>query len=216
MSFLMAQSVEKTGSPLNPVLEVSCLNGRLRLSTQNAIYSYEDFYTAFADSFRWLGIELYDIQQVLVLGYGLGSVPVILHKHYGMAPKITAVELDPAIIELAKKYYPELSRSVAFHAMDAEAFVAEDSGTYDLIVIDLFVDDVTPDKFNEPAFLQKVRELLSPKGLCLFNRIAKTTAQKELAERYYQDIFLQVFPDGQRLLLPGNHILIHTPAGSKD
>ncbi len=54
---------------------------------------------------------------------------------------------------------------------DAIAYVKACSFTYDLIIVDLFVDTLFPKGAEEEDFLVKLTELLEPGGLILFNRL---------------------------------------------
>jgi hypothetical protein len=49
--------IERVKTKLNGNLQVSMRNGRYILQTANAIYSYDDLYSNFADTFIHLKIE---------------------------------------------------------------------------------------------------------------------------------------------------------------
>ncbi len=74
-------------------------------------------------------------KSALIIGAGSGT-DVSFALHYGVE-RITAVEIDPAIYAIGKKYHPLRpydSPRVRMHINDARAFLRNDKGTYDLII----------------------------------------------------------------------------------
>ncbi len=207
MSFLWEQPVEITGSAHNPLLEVTYAQGRLKLSTGNAVYSFEDNYVAFREGLRLAEIEKLTIKDCLILGYGMGSIPVILEKLFKLTPSYTGVELDETIVELARKYYHERSEHINFQVEDAYEWVRSENGVYDLICIDLFIDNEVPEKFEQEEFLLNVKGLLKEGGMLLFNRMALGHEQLEKANHFYNNSFSKLF-DGSRMLRVRNNRLL--------
>ena len=82
LSYLFEIRLETTKSSFNPYLEVSISQGRIKLNTRLATYSFEDHYTAFVKAFERLQLKKDVPYRVLVLGYGLGSIPIILKKKF--------------------------------------------------------------------------------------------------------------------------------------
>ena len=78
LSYLMEWHIESAPSPINPHLYVSLKKGRYQLCTANAVYSYDELYNNFSDLFPQLKIEQLPGQRILVLGFGLGSIPLII------------------------------------------------------------------------------------------------------------------------------------------
>lgn len=103
-SYLTEIGIERRKSEISGELEVSYRRGRYALSTQQAVYSYQDLYLNFKQSFQRLPLADLPIQKVLVLGMGLGSIPFLLEKTFHCNYQYTLVEIDPVIIDLARKY----------------------------------------------------------------------------------------------------------------
>ncbi|MCB0574813.1 MAG: hypothetical protein KDC61_09635, partial [Saprospiraceae bacterium] len=80
LSYLVPMTLEEAASEQNPELSVILDRGRLQLLSGDAIYSWDDLYRNFLLAFEKLQIKERNIDQVLVLGLGLGSVPFILEK----------------------------------------------------------------------------------------------------------------------------------------
>ena len=93
LSHLFVFHIESTSSEYNPHLYVSLRNGRYQLCTANAIYSFEDLYDNFADSFVQLELDKLPGKRVLILGFGLGSIPLILEKLGYTDFEFTGVEI---------------------------------------------------------------------------------------------------------------------------
>ena len=82
LSYFWEQTLETGASEINPTFKVALENGRLKLEVPNAIYSFEDLYTSFSTTFEKLKIHELQLKTVLVLGYGLGSIPFLLKKNF--------------------------------------------------------------------------------------------------------------------------------------
>jgi predicted membrane-bound spermidine synthase len=79
-----------------------------------------------------------DIKRVLILGLGAGSIPVYLGRFLPDAT-IDTVELDPGVIDVAKKYFGLLETN-RFHLIesDGRVFLNRHTEPYDLIMADAF------------------------------------------------------------------------------
>jgi spermidine synthase len=110
-----------------------------------------------------------EIRRVLVLGLGGGSIPVYLHRFLPDAA-IDAVEVDPGVIDVAKKYFGlrETSR-LHFIESDGRVFLNRHAQPYDLIVVDAFTGSYIPFHMMTKEFYQLVRSRLAPHGVAAFN-----------------------------------------------
>ncbi len=209
LSYLFELHIESTSSEHNPHLYVSLKNGRYQLSTANAIYSYGDLYDNFSEAFQQLNLEQREIKNVLILGFGLGSIPVILEKmqlqyHY------TAVEIDEEVVYLASKYVvPHLHSKLEIICADAFAFMHQNNKKYDMIAVDLFLDDIIPDKFQQTDFLNQLKEAIRPNGLLLYNRLNYNDTDHEANKLFYKNTFKTVFEEGRYLEVKGNWMLLN-------
>ena len=139
MSYFFEFHIESAPSEINPHLYVSLSRGRYQLSTANAIYSFEDLYDNFFDAFKQIDLDKYPIKNVLVLGLGLGSIPLMLEKNFGKKYNYTAVEIDESVIYLSSKYaLPQLKSNIQMICADAFAFVMQTEQKFDLICIHFY------------------------------------------------------------------------------
>ncbi len=210
LSYFMEQHVESISSEYNPHLYVSLSNGRYQLCTANAIYSFEDRYDNYRKAFSRVELKQLPGKEVLILGLGLGSIPIMLEKIFDQELYYTAVEIDEAVIELASKYaLPEIMSPVELVCADALAYVAQHPANYDLICMDVFLDDIVPESFEKENFLEGLKVMLNPGGLLLFNRLAATAKDKMESKQFFEESFLKVFPAGAYLDVGGNYMLVN-------
>ena len=212
LSYLKEVVIEQAQSIYNEELTVSLVKGQYQLSTREAIYSYGLRYDNYFSAFKQLNIQQIG-PEALILGLGLGSIPYMLEESFEVDFRYTAVEIDEAIIYLASKYVlHDLDSEVSTIHADAINYIAQNETKYDFIAMDIFVSDYIPDIFETRAFLEQLRDTLSPTGLLLFNRLYYFERDKVKTARYFTEIFMQVFPDGTRLDINGNWILINNKA----
>lgn len=191
-------------------MHVSLSRGRYMLSTANAVYSYEDLYDNYTKAFERMNLEKLDWQEVLVLGLGLGSVPWMLERKFGQYYQYTLVEIDPEVIDLARRYaLEELSSPMTTYCADGLQFVQTHAQQYDCIVMDVFLDDTVPAAFEEVAFLKSLQALLAPEGLLMYNRLANTPTDRKLSRHFFEHSFRKVFPASVCWELGGNWMLLN-------
>lgn len=94
---------KKIKSDKNGTLEITWLNGKKHLNSKNANYSYGSLQRIL--KFGLEKIDLSKINSVLLLGLGGGSVIETLRKDFDYQKHITAIEIDPVIIDLAKEEF---------------------------------------------------------------------------------------------------------------
>jgi spermidine synthase len=209
-SFVSPVIIEEVSSVYNPVLQVMMRNGRYQLLTENAVYSYADLYDNFSKVFDKIKIKYLNIKEVLILGFGLGSIPYMLEKKYEQNYGYTAIEIDPEVLRLAEKYVThELKSPIDFVCTDAAIFVEVCEEKFDLICMDVFSDDITPDEFYDITFLESLKNLLSPNGILIFNKLAASLEDKAHAKKFLNERFLKVFTEGGYLDVTGNYMLIN-------
>ena len=208
LSYLTEIHVETSGSEINPQLHVSLVKGRYQLCTENAIYSYADLYDNFRKAFDRIDFDQLKIQKVLILGFGLGSIPVILEKRFSKQFHYTAVEIDEAVLDLANRYtMPDISSPVQFYCTDAIAYVRQCQEQFDMINVDVFLDDTIPAALQQSDFLAQLDSILAPNGLILYNRLAFTPEDVKSARAFYEQKFEPTFPNGTFLEVKGNWML---------
>ena len=210
LSYFFEWHLESRSSDYNPELHVSLVDGRYQLFTENAIYSFADLYHNFRQSFLHLQLPQRSITRELILGQGKGSIPYMLEKTFGRSYHYTAVEIDEEVIDLANKYVLRDLRSPRqLICADAHTFVAVCQEQFDMIAVDLFLDNIIPVRFEQTDFLQHLSQLLAPGGILLLNRMAETEADKAKTKAFFENTFLEVFPEGSYLAMEKNWMLFN-------
>ncbi|SDL01397.1 Spermine/spermidine synthase [Catalinimonas alkaloidigena] len=155
-------------SDLSGTLEVSWVNGRKVLDSRNANYSYGSLQTILTYGLAHLDFSAE--APVLLLGLGGGSILRPLREAFRCTGPITAVEVDPVVIDLAHREFqvgdvPDLTIVQA----DAVAYVTQCTQRFGLVIVDVFVDDQVPPVFYALTFWERLASLLRPGGSVLFN-----------------------------------------------
>ncbi len=210
LSYLWEQEIQTTSSVFNPYLEVTMSRGRFRLNTENATYSFEDLYDNYYKSFKKYDLQNRSLQKVLVLGLGLGSVPLMLLNHFQQnQAHFIGIDIDEVVIDLCRQYIPQnLSKRLTTFCEDAYHYVQIDDIQYDLIAVDVFLDDLTPMKFRSEVFLQNLKRLMHSKSLLFYNTMTISTHSYQQSHRFFEDRFLPIFPNAEILKMQSNRMLI--------
>lgn len=165
--------VTKTiASKYNGTLEITWYNGVKHLNSKNANYSYGSLQRIL--KFGLEQIDLSKLDSILILGMGGGSVISTLQNDFKYQKHITAVEIDPVIIDVAKTEFGIIdSDSLKIICEDAHRFMEGNTIKFDLIIIDLFIDLNVPNEFLETTFWKFVLTSISSKGYIVFNAAVK-------------------------------------------
>lgn len=210
LSYLFEIHIESNPSKFNPHLYVSLKKGRFQLCTKNAVYSYEDKYDNFKQIFDLLDLSILEGGKILILGFGLGSVPILLSKKKVENIRITGVEIDENVLHLAHKFaLPKIPYSMELVVADARDYMELNQVEYDLIIVDIFMDDLIPNYFQTEAFLEKCNNSLGPEGILLYNSLAANQKDKEDSEDFYFNVFTNVFPKAHLVDVHGNYIMLN-------
>ena len=205
LSYFFDITLEKRQSAFSGEVEVSLSHGQYKLSTQNAIYSYGKKYTSFDKAFNAIDIQQQKVESVLVLGFGLGSVVDLLENHPSIK-KIIAVDADEVIIDLAKKYLQSgLKSNVEYYCSDAESFINNTHEQYDLILFDVFIEELTPIQFMQVNFLSNLKKNSAQNGILLFSKIDDSFRSK-IENAQFEKNFTAVFPEAFSIDANGNKV----------
>jgi spermidine synthase len=102
---------------------------------------------------------------VLVIGLAGGMTATLLQS-YGM--DVLSVDLDPMVIELARKYFGFKGKAVA---ADGRQFLKDCSDQYDFCVIDTYSGDVFPFHMASEEAFATAKSVLKPGGVLAINFI---------------------------------------------
>lgn len=181
-SWFGRRRVEVTSSAHHPHLEVCWVRGRKILDGATVNYSFGGLHDVFDEAFRRIELGRRPIRSVLLLGLGAGSVVHLLRRTHGVRAPITAIEIDPVVVDLARRHFaldawPNLEVVVG----DAIAWVGATTRRFDLVVVDVFLEARVPDACSSEPFLRALAERVAPGGLVLVNLVAGRPDAREAA-----------------------------------
>lgn len=209
LSYIKDVHLESHSSSINPALHLLLVKGRLQLCTDNSIYSFEDQYDNFYTVFDKMIQKSWHYDSMLILGFAMGSIPKMLEDNFNQNLAYTGIEIDDVIIEMVSEYViKSLKSSIELINTDASIYVATSTDTFDLICVDLFLDDIIPDQFKSLDFLNQLKSKLNKRGCVLYNMLGDYQSDKLKAEEYHKEIFASVFPQSSLLHTGTNYILI--------
>lgn len=110
-----------------------------------------------------------NFNDVLLIGLGGGIIANQIHYfHPGM--EITAVEIDPKVIEIAKKYF-DLTDTAKVYNQDGRIFERLERGrNYDIIIIDAYTQQLyIPFHLTTAEFFSEVKRTLRDRGIVAMN-----------------------------------------------
>ena len=110
-----------------------------------------------------------EARNALVLGLGAGMTPARLAAR-GIKTEI--VEIDPASLAASRQFFGLDESKTPVHQTDARTFIQRCPGSYDVIVVDLFHGDGTPDYLITRNFFRDLRGCLTAGGIAVFNTFA--------------------------------------------
>jgi len=213
LSYVSERHIESAPSELNPHLYVSLVKGRYQLATKNAIYSFADLYSNYRLAFEALEWSRLEGSEVLLLGVGLGSIPFMIETKFDQKMRYTGVEIDENVLYLANKYVlGDLKSPMEMHCADAWNYIVQSNDKFEIICMDVFVDDEIPDRLFSMDFLELLKDHLTPSGVLMYNCLARTDTDIHAAKKFLFDEFLTVFPEGGYLDVRGNWMLVNRKA----
>lgn len=187
LSYLVPIPFKRITSNVNSQLEVTWNNGKLVLDTPNTNYSYGNLEKILKKGLQYIGFKkIKNMESVLILGLGAGSVLHTLRNEIDYQNPITSVELDPAVLYTAKKYF-DIDRFSNHQIIQGDAFeyvLKNHKNKFDLIVLDLFQDVTMPSFLFEDYFVRNLQSMVTLNGFILFNTICLSKEHVERNETY--------------------------------
>src|SRR5688572_23515399 len=137
-SYISPITLKKYQSQYSGSLYISLESGKKALNTSKVNYSFNSLHRVFQKAFGKTALRIPDEAKVLMLGLGAGSIVHIIRKDYCSNASITAVEIDPVIIEIAKTEFGiEKLQPIQLVLADAAIYMNNNREKFDLICVDL-------------------------------------------------------------------------------
>ncbi|MFT5657615.1 MAG: spermidine synthase [Gammaproteobacteria bacterium] len=125
-------------------------------------------------------------QRILLLGTGGGSLVQFLRHHYPDS-HLTSVDIDAELLELMheKMQLPEASEHLTYVIDDAAHYLQYCDQQFDLILVDIFIGDQSPDWLLDADSMQRLYRLLSTRGSVAYNLLID---DEEAFNQYYRNL----------------------------
>ena len=128
---------------------------------------------------------------VLLLGFGAGSAAQVLRREMAFGCPLVGVDGDPAMLSIARDHFgwapgPDLE----LHCADAAVHLASEQRSFDLLLVDLFIEDRHSDLLDSKDFLSSLKQRLTPGGLVLVNTVDHGPGYPERSARLAGDLRL--------------------------
>ena len=122
-----------------------------------------------------LGVMLTpNLNRVLMIGLGGGIFTTLLRRHFPTL-HIDAVEIDPVVVEAAKRFFNvREDERFKIHVTDGAQFIRETPYIYDLIFIDAYSGEGVPEALFSQVFFNAVKSKTSATGVVVLNLFKQT------------------------------------------
>jgi spermidine synthase len=131
----------------------------------------------YTEYFQMPWIWNHDIKRVLMVGLGGGSTPRA-YQHYYTNVMVDVVEIDPVVVEVAKKYFTVAeSPNLKIHISDGRVFLRQSTNIYDVILMDAYsttrYGSSLPRQLTTKEFFTLASQHLSTNGVFAYNVIGQ-------------------------------------------
>lgn len=192
LSYLSPQLIAVFPSKVNSEIKVVEYFGRKAVYVDGVPQSGAEITSMWEKIIKRIKKQELRIKNCLVLGIGGGDVIKIIRKYYKDA-EIIGVDNDPTMIDIAKKYF-DLDRvsKCKIVISDALDFVKKVKTKFDLIVVDLYLGRLNPQKTREIDFMKNLKKILAAGGLILYNSHYRKDNPSEFIQ--FLDTCKKIFP----------------------
>ena len=115
------------------------------------------------------GQPMAEVDSLLIVGLGAGTVSKQYTAVYGDDVAIDGVELDPKVIELGRRYFDMNERNLNTIAADGRTYMQHSDDRYDVIAVDAYRQPYIPFHLVTREFFQEARDRLHPNGVLALN-----------------------------------------------
>ncbi len=167
-------------------------------------------YMVIADSFRPAQATEPEPKSVAILGLAGGTAARQYTAAFGQQVQVTGVEIDPAILDVAHRYFHLDSPNVHPVVADARYWLDTQAGKYDVMALDAYQQPYIPFHLTTREFFTSVRDHLNPGGAVVVN-VGRTTTDYRLVDAIastmaavYPSVFLVDVPDFTNTMVYGS------------
>lgn len=131
-------------------------------------------------------------KRILLLGTGGGSLVHFLRHQYPDS-HLTSVDIDGELLDLMHKemYLPKANDHLIYVIDDAAHYLQHSNQTFDLILVDIFIGDQSPDWLLSVDSMRRLFSLLSTSGAVAYNLLIDDESEFKQYYRDLRDVFSQ-------------------------
>jgi len=144
-----------------------------------------------------------DLKRALCLGMGVGIVPRRLAAD-GL--QVDVVEINPAVVPLAERWFDFPRSAVNLHLDDARHFLRVSTNRYDTIQLDAFLGDSSPSHLMTREAFSEIRGLLNPGGTLVINSFVHFEKGKDFFGASLHRTLAAVFAEVRVHVSPGGNV----------
>ncbi len=131
------------------------------------------------------------IDQVLCVGLGVGIVPMEFARE---GARVDVVEINPAVVPLAQKYFDLEPARLNLHFGDGRAFINRSDKQYDAVILDAFLGESSPAHLMTREAFAAMRRLLKPDGTLVINSFGDFEPGQDFFTASLYKTLANVFP----------------------
>jgi spermidine synthase len=131
------------------------------------------------------------LDDVLCIGLGIGIVPRDLARE---GVKVSAVEINPAVVPLAEKFFDLDTKALNLFIGDGRHFVNQTTQRYDAVILDAFLGDSNPSHLMTREAFGGIQRVLKPDGVLVINTFADLDPPDDFFGASLYKTLTNVFP----------------------
>ncbi|HEY4036956.1 MAG TPA: fused MFS/spermidine synthase, partial [Ktedonobacteraceae bacterium] len=151
------------------------------------------------------------LHSVCIIGLAGGTIARQFTDVYNSVP-IDGVELDPAVVEIGRKYFDMTEPNLHVYTEDGRTFLSTTQKQYDVVAVDAYQQLYIPFHLATKEFFTLIRSHLSPSGVVAIN-VIHSRSNFNLVQAFINTMS-QVFPAVYQINVSGtfNTVLMATLA----
>ncbi len=202
--------VERANSHFGMLQVLESKDGRRRLYL-NDLLTQNTYYVPGRQSMSMFTYGLYhflrgytpSISNALCLGMGVGIVP---RQFAADGVKVDVVEINPAILPIARKWFDFPADGIQVTIDDARHFLRVATNRYDAVQLDAFLGDSSPSHLMTREAFDEIRRVMNPDAALAINCFAHFEPGRDFFGASLQKTLASVFKSVVMHEAPGGNI----------